>query len=329
MHGQAWPPGLSLDSGRTQGPLRLSAQAGAVAISPRVRKIGTDTGLTLRMFLTMFLLALVYLAFIGLLWWTRMVGVGFIIVIALVLLAVQYYFSDRLILYSVGAREASEAEAPALHDIVGRLAQLSGIPKPKIALIQTPTPNALATGRDPKHAVVAVTTGLLERLEPREVEAVLAHELSHVIHRDTGVMAMASFFATVAALIVQSGLWGGFGGRRDSRDQGGAFVLIFLVSAAVWAISFVLIRTLSRYREYAADRGSAIITGEPAQLAAALVKISDRIQRIPDRDLRDVEGASALLIFPAVSRGSLSEIFSTHPSLDHRLARLEAMASRM
>ena len=281
------------------------------------------------MFLTMFLLALVYLAFVGFLWWTRVVGVGFIIAIAVLLLALQYYFSDRLILYSVGAREVGEADAPALHEIVGRLAQLSGIPKPKLALIETHTPNALATGRDPKHAVVAVTTGLLERLEPREVEAVLAHELSHVIHRDTGVMAMASFFATVASLIVQAGLWGGFGGRRGIRDQGGAFILIFLVSAAVWAISFVLIRTLSRYREYAADRGSAIITGEPAQLAAALVKISDRIQQIPDQDLREVEGANALLIFPAVTRGSITELFSTHPSLEHRLARLEAMAARM
>ena len=275
----------------------------------------------------MFLLALVYLAFIGFLWWTRVVGVGFIIAIAVVLLGVQYYFSDRLILYSVGAREVAEADAPELHDIVARLAQLSGIPKPKVALIETSTPNALATGRDPKHAVVAVTTGLLKQLEPRELEAVLAHELSHVIHRDTGVMAVASFFATVASLIVQSGLWGGFGGRRNDRDQGSAFIFIFLVSAAVWAISFVLIRTLSRYREFAADRGSAIITGEPAQLASALIKISDRIQRIPDQDLREVQGASALLIFPAVSRGSLSEIFSTHPSLEHRLARLEAMAA--
>ena len=301
-----------------------------MAVSTRFRRLGTDAGLTLRMFLTMFLLALVYLGFVGFLWWTRIVGVGFIIVIALGLLAIQYYFSDRLILYSIGAREVSENEAPALHDIVGRLAQLAGVPKPRIALIQTSVPNALATGRNPTHAVVAVTTGLLERLEPREVEAVLAHEISHVIHRDTGVMAMASFFATVASLIVQSGLWGGFGYRRDNRDQsGGAFIVIFLVSAAVWAISFLLIRTLSRYREYAADRGSAIITGEPAQLAAALVKISDRMQRIPDRDLREVQGASALLIFPAVSRGSLAEIFSTHPSLEHRLARLEAMAAQI
>lgn len=295
--------------------------------APRLRKLGSDPGLTARMILTMFLLALVYLAFIGILWWTRVVGIGFIVAIALALLAVQYYFSDRLILFSVGAREVSEADAPELHDSIGRLAQLSGIPKPKVALIETDVPNALATGRDPKHAVVAVTTGLLGQLEPRELEAVLAHELSHVIHRDTSVMAMASFFATVASLIVQAGLWGGLGGRRDSRDQGGAYVVIFLVSALVWAISFVLIRALSRYREYAADRGSAVITGEPAQLASALVKISGRMQRIPDRDLREVEGASALLIFPAVGRGSLSEIFSTHPSLEHRLARLDAMAA--
>jgi heat shock protein HtpX len=295
------------------------------------RRIGTDWGLSLRMALTMVLLGMVYLAFIAFLWRLG-IGLGFLIIIAAVLLIAQYYFSDRLVLLSIGAREVSESEAPELHDLVSRLAQMTGIPKPRVAIIDTPVPNALATGRNPKHALVAVTTGLMSQLTPEELEAVLAHELSHVIHRDTRVMAMASFFATVASFIVQMGLWGGLGGgygdERD-RDRGGSFILVFLVSAIVWAVSFILIRTLSRYREYAADRGSAIITSRPSALASALVKISGRMQRIPDQDLRQVEPASALMIFPAISKGSVAELFSTHPSLEHRLARLREMEARM
>lgn len=295
------------------------------------RRIGGDAGLTLRMFLTMFLLALIYLVFMGVLLRAG-VAVWVIIVIAGALLIAQYYFSDQLILMSLGAREVSEQEAPELHDMVGRLAQLTGIPKPKVAIIDTPVPNALATGRNPKVALVAVTTGILQRLEPEEMEAVLAHELSHVIHRDTRVMTMASFFATVASFIVQMGLWGGFyggyGDDREERDRGNSFIVVFLVSAAVWAISFVLIRTLSRYREYSADRGSAIITGQPSKLASALVKISDQTSRIPESDLRQVEAGSALMIFPAFGKGSLAELFSTHPSLEHRLAKLQEMETR-
>jgi heat shock protein HtpX len=294
------------------------------------RRIGTDWGLSLRMGLTMALLGIVYLAFMAILWRLGL-GIGLLVVIAAVLLLAQYYFSDRLVLLSIGAREVSEAEAPELHDLVNRLAQMTGIPKPKVAIIDTPVPNALATGRNPKHALVAVTTGILSQLTPEELEAVLAHELSHVIHRDTRVMAMASFFATVAGFIVQMGMWGGLGGYGEDRDRdrGNSFILVFLVSAVVWAISFVLIRTLSRYREYAADRGSAIITGRPSTLASALVKISGRMQRIPEQDLRQVESASALMIFPAFSRGSIAEFFSTHPSLEHRLARLREMEARM
>lgn len=296
------------------------------------RRLPGDFGLTARMFLTMFLLAIVYLIFIGIL--LRLgFGVG-VIPIALILLGLQYYFSDRLILMSLGAREVSEQEAPQLHAIVTRLAQVTGIPKPRVAIVDTPVPNALATGRSPKHALVAVTTGIMQQLDEQELEAVLAHELSHVIHRDMRVMAMASFFATVASFIVQMGMWGGFYGGgyggRDRRDNGGnAFIVIFLVSAAVWAISFFLIRTLSRYREYAADRGSAIITQQPSNLASALMKISGRMQRIPDRDLRQVEAGNSLMLFPVAHRGSLSELFSTHPSLEHRLARLQAMESEL
>jgi len=292
-----------------------------------VKRIGTDWGLNVRMVLTLFLLACVYLAFMGALYYFG-VNAGFIIVIALVLAVAQYYWSDRLILLSLGAQEVSEQQAPELHDMVGRLAAMTGLPKPKVALIDSPVPNAMATGRDPNHSLVAVTTGILGMLSPEEMEAVLAHEMSHVIHRDMRVMAMASFFATVASFIVQSGMWGGLGGRR-SRDNGNAFVLIFLVSIVVWAISFILIRTLSRYREYSADRGSAIITGQPSQLASALVKISGRMQRIPDQDLRQVEAGNTLMIFPAISRGSISEIFSTHPSLEHRLAKLQEMEASL
>ena len=297
-----------------------------------VKRIGTDWGLNVRMALTMFLLAAVYLAFIGA-FLAFHVNLFLIIVVAAILLIAQYYFSDKLILLSLGAREVSEQEAPQLHDMVGRLAAMTGMPKPKVAMIDSPVPNALATGRDPKHSVVAVTSGILQTLDAEEMEAVLAHEMSHVIHRDMRVMAMASFFATVASFIVQSGLWGvfggGYGGNRDDRDRGNSFIVIFLISLVVWAISFVLIRTLSRYREYSADRGSAIITGQPSKLASALVKISGRMQRIPEQDLRQVEVGNTLMFFPAISRGSISEIFSTHPSLEHRIAKLQEMEANL
>ncbi len=294
------------------------------------RKVGADFGLAVRMVLTMFLLALVYLAFVGLLL-RQGVQFGLIIPIVAVLLIAQYFYSDKLILLSLGAREVSEQQAPQLHDVVGRLAQMTGIPKPKVAIIDTPVPNSLATGRNPKHAMVAVTTGILNQLEPRELEAVLAHEFSHVIHRDMRVMAMASFFATVAAFIVQSSMWFGMGyeGGGNRRGGGNSYILIVLASAAVWAISFVLIRTLSRYREFAADRGSAIITGEPSALASALQKISGRMQRIPSSDMRQMHSGNALMIFPAISKGSIYEIFSTHPSLEHRLAKLQDMEARL
>ena len=304
------------------------------------RKLGSDRGLTLRMALTLFLLAVVYLIFIGVLLLLRG-QVATIAVVVVVLLVAQYYFSDRMVLSALHAQMVTPQQYPQLHDTVGRLAQLTGIPMPKVAVVHSPVPNALATGRNPKNSVIVVTTGILSQLEPKELEAVLAHELSHVIHRDVKVMAMAGFFATVASLIVQSGLWfgmfGGFGGygggygRGRGSDEGEGMILIILVAAVVWAISFVLIRALSRYREYAADRGSAIITQEPSQLASALQKISGTMTRIPDRDLRSVQSANALMIFPAVrvGKGSLAEMFSTHPSLEHRLAKLQELESRL
>jgi heat shock protein HtpX len=303
------------------------------------RKLGTDVGLTARMFLTLFLLAVVYLAFIGVLLLLH-TGIVTIVVVVAVLLVAQYYFSDRMVLSALHAQIVTPQQYPQLHDIVGRLAQLTGMPMPKVAVIPSRVPNALATGRNPKNAVVAVTTGILDQLEPKELEAVLAHEFSHVIHRDVKVMAMAGFFATVASLIVQSGMWfgmfGGFGygggyGRGRGSDEGEGMIIIILVAAVVWAISFVLIRALSRYREYAADRGSAIITQEPSQLASALQKISGVMTRIPSRDLRQVQSANAFMIFPAIAagKGSLAEVFSTHPSLEHRLAKLRELEAKI
>lgn len=305
-------------------------------------KLGADTGLTVRMFLALFLLAVVYLAFVGVLLLIH-VQVEVIVVVVAVLLVAQYFYSDKLVLSSLHAHLVTAQQQPQLFDIVGRLCQMTGMPMPQVAVIPSQVPNALATGRNPKHAVVAVTSGILEQLDAKELEAVLAHELSHVIHKDVKVMAMASFFATVASLIVQQGMWfgmfGGFGGmggiggygRGRSNDEGEGMILIIAVAAVVWAISFVLIRALSRYREYAADRGSAIITHEPAQLAAALQKIAGNITRIPSRDLRQVQTANALMIFPAVhvGRGSLAEMFSTHPSLEHRIARLREMEAQL
>jgi heat shock protein HtpX len=305
------------------------------------RKLGADRGLTFRMILTLFLLAVVYAIFVGVLLVLR-VELATILVVVVVLLVAQYYFSDRMVLTALKAQMVTPQQYPQLYDIVGRLAQMTGVPMPKVAVIQSRVPNALATGRNPKNSVIAVTTGLLNQLEPKELEAVLAHELSHVIHRDVKVMAMAGFFATVASLIVQSGLWfgmfGGFGGyggggygRGRGGDEGEGMILIIFVAALVWAISFVLIRALSRYREYAADRGSAVITQDPSQLASALQKISGTMTRIPDRDLRQVQAANALMIFPAVRAGknTLAEMFSTHPSLEHRLAKLQELQSRL
>ena len=305
------------------------------------RKLGADAGLTARMFLALFLLAVVYLVFVGVLLLVH-VPIALIVVVVAVLLVAQYFYSDKLILSSLHAHLVTAQQQPELYDIVGRLCQITGLPMPKVAVIPSPVPNALATGRNPKHSVVAVTSGILDQLDPKELEAVLAHELSHVIHKDVKVMAMASFFATVAALIVQQGMWfgmfggfggmgGGYGGRGRSNNDGEGMFVIILVAAVVWAISFVLIRALSRYREYAADRGSAIITREPAQLASALQKISGSMTRIPTRDLRQVQSANAIMIFPAVhmGKGSLAEMFSTHPSLEHRLAKLRELEAEL
>ncbi|CEP67389.1 Peptidase M48 [Moorella glycerini] len=292
------------------------------------RQLGSDAGLTARMFLTMFLLAALYLFFLAVLWQAGVSYTGIIIFVG-IMLAVQYYFSDRMVLWSMGAREVSPREAPELHALVERLAALADLPKPRVAIVDTPMPNAFATGRNPANAVVAVTTGILERLDPPELEAVLGHELSHIKNRDMTVLTLASFFATVASFIVQNFFyWGGAFGGRD-RDERNNTMLVYLVSLVVWLVSYFLIRALSRYREFAADRGSAILTGSPGQLASALVKISSSMARIPDRDLRQAEAFNAFFIIPALNGNSIMELFSTHPSLERRLAYLRKLEREM
>ncbi|MBI4499382.1 MAG: zinc metalloprotease HtpX [Chloroflexi bacterium] len=289
----------------------------------RSRWRGGDGGLAGRMLLVMGLLALVYLGFLAFLVFLDL-PLPWLLVIAAVLLGAQYFFSDKLVLLSLGAREVSPQQAPDLHERIERLCALSDLPKPRVAIIQHDMPNALATGRDPQHAVVAVTTGLLRRLEGPELDAVLAHELSHILNRDVMVMTIASFFSTVAFFLFRSLFYVRLGGGRDRRGNGSAVLVLWVVSLAVWLVSMLLLRALSRYREVAADRGSALITGSPSHLAAALVKISGSMARIPKDDLRAVEGANAFFIVPA-----LSELIATHPSLETRLRYLQELEREM
>jgi heat shock protein HtpX len=284
---------------------------------------------------TMFLLGLVYVIFFVVL--LRGVGVAlpFVIAIAGGLLVVQYWTSDKIALASAHARIVEQSQAPELHAIVERLCLTAGLPMPRIAIVPTDMPNAFATGRSPKHAAVAVTQGLLDRLEPHELEAVIAHELSHVAHRDVAVMTMASFFAMIAGFITRwgfffGGMFGGGGGGRNSRNNGGmSFMVILLVSVVVYAISFILIRTLSRYREFAADRGSAILTKSPSSLASALVKISGSMSRIPQQDMRMAEGLNQFFIIPARLKSGISTLVSDHPPLEARLEQLRRLERQL
>lgn len=276
-----------------------------------------DRGLQARMLLTMFLLAAVYLIFINVIM-AMGVGIQGVVLIMGVFLFIQYFYSDRIALASVGARIVSESEAPELHELVGRLCAIADLPKPRIAIVRTDIPNAFATGRSQSSSVVAVTTGLLRRLDKSELEAVLAHELSHIKNRDVAVMTIASFLSTVASVIVQNIFF--LGDRRD-RDSGN-LIAVWLVSLIVWIVSFILIRALSRYREFSADRGSAIITGRPSALVSALMKISGTMARIPKEDLRRVEGMNAFFIIPT---GAIANLLSTHPPIEARIAALERL----
>ena len=285
------------------------------------------------MILTSGLLGLLYVIFAVVLFQTLNVGLAPMLVIVLGLAFFQYFTSDKLALAAAGAKVVTREEAPALHDMVERLCAMADLPKPRIALMDTPVPNAFATGRSPKHAAVCVTTGLWERLEPKEVEGVLAHELSHIANRDVLIMTLASFFAMLAALLTRfglyAGMWGGGGGNRDNNNGPPIWLIIFAVSIVVYAISFILIRTISRYREYAADRGSALITGSPEYLMSALQKITSQMTLIPNRDLRQVEGMNAFFIVPAKVKTAAAELFMDHPPLEKRIAALAEIAREM
>jgi heat shock protein HtpX len=305
-----------------------------------------DRGLTARMTLTMFLLGLVFVGFVA-----ALVGIltavhasGGAIIFFPVLLGIglgfgSFYWSDKIALRTAGAIEVSPQQAPELHGVIDRICALADMPKPRVAIAPTDLPNAFATGRNSKNAVVCVTQGLLRRLDREELEGVLAHEMSHVAHKDVAVMTIASFLGIIAALLVRfsfySELFGGGRGRANNQNGGQALpimLIIMLVSIVVYAISFLLIRLLSRYRELAADRSGALLTGQPSKLASALQKVSGTIAQIPTRDLRE-SGAEALNAFyfvPALTSGkSLSTVFSTHPSLERRLAELAKISKQL
>ncbi|MHB8240846.1 MAG: zinc metalloprotease HtpX [Solirubrobacteraceae bacterium] len=292
---------------------------------------GKDTGLQARMVLTLFLLGLVYVVFVGVLFAVG-ASAGLIVIVAVVLLLVQLFGSDKLAMGSLGVKEVSPAQEPELHGIIERLCVQADIPKPRVCVMETSMPNAFAMGRSQKSTTVCATRGILDMLSPAELEGVMAHEITHVINRDVMVMTLASFFATLASLIIQFSFFfgGGFGGGygRD-RESEQALELVLLVSVLVYAISFVLLRALSRYREFAADRGSAVLTGRPSALASALLKISGTMERVPSQDLRTAEGMSAFFIIPARTKKSLMNIFADHPPLEQRLAALERLESQL
>ena len=289
------------------------------AIFPR------DTGLQVRMLATLFLLGVLYVVFIGVL---AALGAGAVITLVFVggLLAAQFFLSDKLGLAAMGAKEVSPEEAPGLHAMIERLCIQADLPKPKIAVADLEIPNAFAMGRSQKSATVCATTGIMKALSPAELEGVMAHELTHVKNRDVLIMTIASFFASIASVILQFSFF--FGGG-DSDDGAPAALVIFLVSLLVYVISFFLMLALSRYREFAADRGAAIITGRPSALSAALVRISDQMKGLPQQDLRKAENLNAFFIIPASVKGSVKTLFATHPPLEKRIERLQQLESQL
>ncbi|HEU4974632.1 MAG TPA: zinc metalloprotease HtpX [Baekduia sp.] len=289
---------------------------------------GRDTGLQVRMLVTMLLLGLVYVVFMGVLFAAGASGIT-IFLVAAGLLAFQFFGSDKLALRAMGAQEVSPQEAPELHALIERLCVQADIPKPRVAVVATPMPNAFAMGRSPKHATVCATTGIMDLLSPAELEGVMAHEITHIVNRDVAMMTLASFFASVASMIVQFGFFFGGGGGYDDDDDNPSIMAIILVSAIVWVVSFFLMQALSRYREFAADRGAAVITGRPSALASALLKISGTMGRVPQTDLRAHSEMNAFYIVPASVKNSLFNLFSTHPPMDQRIAALERLESQL
>jgi heat shock protein HtpX len=302
-----------------------------MVMAKRRSNFGKDSGLQARMLMTMFLLGLVYAVLIGALF-AAGAGAAFIVVIAGFLLVMQLFTSDKIALATLGAKEVTPQEQPELHGIIERLCVQADLPKPRVFVMNTPMPNAFAMGRSQKKATVCATSGILQMLDSAELEGVMAHELTHVINRDVMVMTLASFFATLASLIAQFTLFfgGGFGGGYGrSNEEQEEMAVVLLVSVLVYAISFMLLQALSRYREFAADRGSAVLTGRPSALASALLKISGTMERIPSQDMRKAEGMSAFFIIPARTKKSLMNLFSDHPSLEKRLEALSRLESQL
>ncbi len=284
------------------------------AIFPR------DTGLQVRMLVTLFLLGLLYVAFAAVLF-SAGAGVGVMVVVIGALTLSQLFLSDKLALKSMGAKEVSPEEAPGLHAMIERLCIQADLPKPKIAVADTSVPNAFAMGRSPKNATVCATTGIMRTLSPAELEGVMAHELAHVKNRDVLIMTVASFFASIASMIMQFAFF--FGGGDD--DGGAPFLVILAASFAVYIISFFLMLALSRYREFSADRGAALVTGRPSALSSALMKISSAMEATPTKDLREAERMNAFFIVPTSVKGAIQTIFSTHPPMEKRIERLQRL----
>jgi heat shock protein HtpX len=293
-----------------------------------------ETGLVARMILSFAILGLLYIIFLSVL---AYLGLGFvpIAIVASVMILAQWYFSDKIVLWSSGAKLVTRDQFPELHDLVERIVARNNLPKPKIAVINTRMPNAFATGKGPKSSVVAVTTGLMEILDTLELESVIAHELTHIRNRDVLVLTLASLFSTVAWYLMQFGFYGGlysggmgYGGNRSSNSAG-AMIIVIAVAMLTWVISFLVIRAISRYREFAADRGSAQMTGKPIKLANALMKISGTMKNIPTRDLRQEEGLNAFFIVPALSGSTIGNLFSTHPPVQKRVEKLMEMEASM
>jgi heat shock protein HtpX len=283
-----------------------------------------DAGLNARMILSYVILGILYVVFLSIL---HYLGVGYIplAIIASAMILAQWYFSDKIVLWSSGAKLVSKEEYPKLHEIVERLSTQNGLPKPKVAMVNSPVPNAFATGKSAKSSLVAVTTGILDLLDNDELEAVIAHELSHVRSRDVLVLTLASVFSTVAWYLAQFGFFGGLQSRN--RNTAGITVIVVLVAITTWIVSFLIIRAISRYREYSADRGGAIMTGKPDKLANALLKISGKIGSIPPKELEHVQKLNAFFIIPALSGSSIANLFSTHPPVEKRVQKLMEMKS--
>lgn len=274
------------------------------------------------MVLSFVILGILYVIFLSIL---HYLGVGYIplAIIASVMILAQWYFSDKIVLWSSGAKIISREEYPKLHEIVERLSTNNGLPKPKVAMVNSNVPNAFATGKSPKSSLVAVTTGLLDLLDDDELEAVIGHELTHVRSRDVLVLTLASVFSTVAWYLMQFGFFGGL--QTRNRNSAGSGVIVLLVAVVTWVVSFLIIRAISRYREYSADRGGAIMTGKPDKLATALLKISGKIKVIPPNELKNVQKLNAFFIIPALSGSSIANLFSSHPPVEKRVQKLKEM----